>query len=164
MDFINKSEFNDFLIEKNSKIRKKRKYAIFLFLLNKLKLWFKNTIGKVGYLLMVSLFVMTLGAFVSLLYVLFSGQLLKSLINSEDISQWGFLLQNDWKYIFNILCYFLISGILFGVTTIVIPKQIKKLWWKIFPTEEDIQKEKEDDMQQIELDKNMHITDFQKLT
>lgn len=129
-----------------------------------IKIWFTNNLKKIGCLLLVGLFVVALGAFVSLLYVVFSGQLLQSLVNSEDIFQWCNLLCEDWKYIFNILLYFLVCGIIFGLTFIVIPKQIKKLWWKIFSTEEDMQEEKRKEILQREIDKNMRITDFQDLT
>ncbi len=163
MTLLNNREFNEFLIKRDLKLRQRRNYVLFLFLLYNTKIWFTNTIKKIGYLLLVVLFIFTLGAFVSLLYVVFSGQLLRLFVNSEDISQWGNLLREDWKYISNIFGYFLVCGILFGITVIVIPKQIKKLWWKIFPTEEDIQEEKKAEKQQMELDKNMRITDFQDL-
>jgi len=159
MLLINKREFNEFLLEKNLKLRKKKHYALFRFFMYKRLRYLKAVFGKIWYLFSSLFFIAVLGAFVALLYLLLSGQLLKLIVGSENWSLWGSLLREDWKYIFNILLYFIVVGGIF-VITILLKNKIMKIWYKIIPSDEAIKQEQKDLEEQREMDKNMRMTDF----
>ena len=124
---IDKAKLNEFLIEKDPKLRLNKKKAITQYKKHIAKEWIIDKLKGFGLILLMILLVAIWGSLVFFLYPLLSGEILESTME-VDLYWWGLQLQQNWTYIFVILLFFLLVGSLALLVLIVIPYFISKIW------------------------------------